>query len=262
MKFMQLGNGGAFNFKMSKSSFLFEKDDEYMLFDCGTDIFNRLMILNENETIDLKKLKTIFISHMDDDHIGSLRTLLYHQFFMLGIIPKVVCSEKLYPLLKTYLINICGHNGIVENYKKIYTRLFELFEVKAYKEISGIFNIDEIRNFHYQSGSGLIIKNNTEKLAIIISGDTIACEELLEDIKKANEDYTLVIFHDYSSWDQPDKQVHACKTNIEKEYPKDLYQNLNYYHNNEPFLCGWILVNNLDMVSSYKIINQNVLNIE
>jgi ribonuclease BN (tRNA processing enzyme) len=262
MKFMQLGNGGAFNFKMPKTSFLFELDEEYLLFDCGTDIFNRLMTLNEDELIDIRKLKTIFISHMDDDHIGSLRTLLYHQFFIHGIIPKVICSKSLYPSLKTYLVNICKHNGIIENYEKKYSRLFDLYEVKAYNEMSPKFNIDEIRNKHYQPGSGIMVKNSKERIAVIISGDTIACKELLEDLKKVNREFTLMVFHDYSPWDQPDKQVHACKTNIEEIYPEYLSQNLNWYHNNEPFLSGWIELSELIVVSNYKIINENQLNIE
>ena len=78
IKYKQLGNGGAFDYGQCNSSFLIESNNEYLLFDCGYSVFGELRKQDAdiNTTVDLAKLTTIYISHMDDDHMGSLKSLI------------------------------------------------------------------------------------------------------------------------------------------------------------------------------------------
>lgn len=257
MKFIQLGNGSAFNTKMTNSSFMFKKDEEYLLVDCGYSVFAKLDSMDESGGFDFKQLKTIFITHMDDDHIGSLRALMYRLFFEFNIVPTIVCDESIENLLKTYLINIGGHNGIVIDYKKQYKELFKLVTIEQYQEMNPVFSITAVKNKHYQPGSGICVHDKT--LSILITGDTIANQDTLEAIKIINIASDLIVFHDYSAWNSPSQQVHACKANLEKEYPKIIINNLNYYHNNKPYLSGWFEMKAPFMISHFNIMPKKLL---
>ena len=87
-----------------------------------------------------------------------------------------------------------------------------------------------------------IVDENKEKL-IIISGDTTAIETLEEFyffVKSNNPEIEIIVFHDYSNWDCPEKQVHMCKTNMEQTYNKKFINILNFYHNDDPnYIKEW-----------------------
>ena len=92
MRIRQLGNGGAFHFKQINTSFLISLDNyddgdvdngTKLLFDCGRNVVDKLDELAEKEEFNYSNLKYVYISHMDDDHIGSLKSLIYYMFFMI-----------------------------------------------------------------------------------------------------------------------------------------------------------------------------------
>ena len=96
MKIKQIGNGGAFNYKETNSSFLIENNRKYLLFDCGHSVYQKLRELEEASEISLKDLKAVYISHFDDDHIGSLKTLIYYQYFINNIIMDIINADVVY----------------------------------------------------------------------------------------------------------------------------------------------------------------------
>ena len=49
MKIKQLGNGGAFDYNQTNSSFLIELEtNDYLLFDCGYNVFSKLRELGDD----------------------------------------------------------------------------------------------------------------------------------------------------------------------------------------------------------------------
>lgn len=266
VKFKRIGNGGAFNWKMTNSSFLINcsmmdngsEKSSYLLFDCGYSVFPKLMELDENGEIDINKLSTIYISHMDGDHIGSLKTLIQYMYFMKNKIVRVVCGEKVFDDLYNHLFEI---NHVVENFQKVRTEIFQLesIEEKEWFLNNGVmFQAFEVE--HYQPAYGLKVFDPKEEINLIISGDTIPTRNILTILKDASMQMNgnpvdNIIFHDYSVWDNPELQVHSCDTALKTTYPPHVIDNLNKYHNNESFLSGWTKLDK-DIVSSYKIIKK------
>ena len=127
IKIKQLGNGGAFDYKLTNSSFLIQtKEESYFLFDCGYSVYAELRKQDEVGEIDLNKLKYIYISHMDDDHMGSLKTLIYYMFFILKKRVHIIAYDVVFKELQTYLSDI---DGVVENGVKIKDSLFNMIQI-------------------------------------------------------------------------------------------------------------------------------------
>lgn len=87
-----IGVGGAFSYELGNASVLVWDDlfDSAVLFDCGHTIFSdlRKKEVKENREI-ISKIDSVFISHLHDDHYGSLGTLLEYRFWALGKKTKV-----------------------------------------------------------------------------------------------------------------------------------------------------------------------------
>lgn len=277
IKLKRLGNGDAFNWRMTNSSFLIEsnserknnifgepdiiKESEYILFDCGNTVFAKLRELDENGEINLDKLTTIFISHMDDDHIGSLKSLIQYMFYIRKKSMHIVCGETLFDNLYVYLKEINNEliNYTIEGKTLFYIETHKNASIGRLNKTKLYFQVFEVE--HYQPTYGLKLFDPNGKVNLMISGDTIPSKNILnillhktigtEIVDNANK---TVLFHDFSSWDCPEMQKHTCNKALEKTYPKEVIENLNKYHNNEPFLSGWIKMDD-DVISSYKIIN-------
>ena len=94
IKVRVLGSGGAFNTEMTNSSFLIEIDDEVILFDCGYNVFTKLRELEATEPDIIQSIDKVIISHMDDDHMGSVKSLIYYRFYVLGLQTTLIIDEK------------------------------------------------------------------------------------------------------------------------------------------------------------------------
>ena len=231
INFIQLGNGSALNPGMTNSSFLVKNNKQYMLIDCGYNVFSELFT---NKDI-LNNITHICITHMDDDHIGSLRSLMYYLYFKQGIVPTIICDRSLEFQLKTYLLD---HTGVLKDYAKISTKLFELIALDTNFEFFFRFGnqnicINTFANKHYQPGSGFTISDPIQLSAVSITGDTIACNSIIDEYircKKGIRFTKYKMYHDYSNWNEPDMNVHACASNIANMYPKEMIDDLCFYH--------------------------------
>lgn len=235
MKIKQIGNGGAFNYKETNSSFLIENNDKYLLFDCGHSVYQKLRELDEKGEISLKDLQSVYISHFDDDHIGSLKTLIYYQYFVNQIVLDIIVAEELYHEMTLFLKYLDGYN---EDFQKVPAQLYDIYSICDYihTEYNGMM-LDKIQCNHHIPCFGLNITDENKERMIIISGDTTAIESLdyfYFSTKSNNPEMDIIVFHDYSNWDCPEKQVHMCKTNMEQTYNKDFINILNFYHNDDP----------------------------
>jgi ribonuclease BN (tRNA processing enzyme) len=94
-----IGTGGAFDFTSGNSSAVVRHCDKNFLIDCGNSVFSRLASLGMVSEID-----GIFITHLHDDHVGSLTTLLFYRRFVLGKgpIPIYVPSDAFRQLLTAF----------------------------------------------------------------------------------------------------------------------------------------------------------------
>lgn len=73
-----LGSGGAFHVARGNTSAYLELGGELILFDCGEDVFAKLV---KHELLEKKSRVHIFITHLHSDHIGSLGTLIAYLYY-------------------------------------------------------------------------------------------------------------------------------------------------------------------------------------
>lgn len=235
MKLYRVGNGSALNPKKTNSSFMVFGDKANMLIDCGYNVYQKL----EAEYKVNDKLKYIFITHMDDDHIGSLRALMYDLYFKHKTIPTIICCDDVYDKLKIYLKD---HTGVMKDGNKEPAELFTFISLlydRDYRidlnytlENDNKFSIRIFKNKHFQAGSGISIVNHKTMNGISITGDTIPCENIAEEFELMTtrcKKYTM--FHDHSNWNEPSMQVHACSDSLIKCYKPKMVSRLKFYHN-------------------------------
>ncbi|MFH0906567.1 MAG: MBL fold metallo-hydrolase [archaeon] len=73
-----LGSGNMYNSKLGNTSFILTNDQScrVLLFDCGRTVFS---ILKEKDYLD--KITDVFITHLHNDHIGSLEAIACYNHF-------------------------------------------------------------------------------------------------------------------------------------------------------------------------------------
>ncbi len=69
-----VGTGGAFDFAQGNSAALISFKGKKILLDCGHSVYPRLREKGLAGAIDY-----ILLTHLHDDHVGSLSTLIFHQ---------------------------------------------------------------------------------------------------------------------------------------------------------------------------------------
>ena len=250
LKLKALGTGGAFN--NSNSSFILYKnkndlkeitydESDNLLFDCGNLIFNKLLKLNY-------KVNHVYISHIHDDHIGSLTSLIFFNYYALGRKTYIYTAKEIQKKLKIYfeLMAVDFSYNIKGSIKDIKYEFRNEKDLENHlKKISLNKNNYLVKFIKGDHGSvenyGLSIKNIESKNKLIISGDTKANINILNDIKDSlNKEEKVTILHDYSFWDNVECNIHMCETDYQEFYLRSLkdYQDSNYkfifYHNEEP----------------------------
>jgi len=248
MKIKQLGNGGGFDFDKTNSSFLIQLDvDNYMLIDCGYNVMAELM---KNHKDLIQKIKYVYITHMDDDHIGNLKIFIQYRYFMLHEDTTVFARGRVFDDLTSYMhsdsfdINkeLIG-SEVVRNNMCILTNLFS--------KIEGKFDI-EIYATNTNHGAtqcyGIAIVSKHEFIPnsmIWISGDTKASNVIERHICNIMDEHNIdfnraILFHDKSNYNVATRSPHACDYDIDCEYSPEFKNNLIYYHTgNDDFKKDW-----------------------
>jgi len=100
-----IGAGGAHDVHLGNSAALLTWKGETFLIDCGFTVYPRLVEKNLVE-----KPQAVLITHLHDDHIGSLSAFLYHRHFLSGLPPMPVLAgtSALRDKLRTYLTYLMG----------------------------------------------------------------------------------------------------------------------------------------------------------
>lgn len=75
-----IGTGNFNNYLLGNNSAYFIEGDSLFLFDCGCDVFDKIHRYFDTE---FKRVKNIYvmISHVHDDHVGSLTSLIFHSYY-------------------------------------------------------------------------------------------------------------------------------------------------------------------------------------
>lgn len=242
MQIKQIGNGGAFNFKETNSSFLIKNKEvlgDLILFDCGHSVYQKLRELDESKDISLKDLKAVYISHFDDDHIGSLKTLIYYQYFINQIKLDILVASELEDEMQLFLRDL---DGYYEDFNKIYDDVYNIITIyDGDNEYNGLY-LTKIYCKHHIPCFGLAIYSHYSNKCFIITSDTRAIPRLDEYYFHLRDEYEIdvLVFHDFSNWDCPEKQVHMCKTDMIETYSEDFIKELNLYHNDDlNYFKGW-----------------------
>lgn len=238
MKVKQLGNnGGLGDPTQTNSSFLIDLHDdhsEYLLFDCGYNIMARLVKEEQDDPyFEIAKIKYLVISHKHDDHCGNLETLIYWNHFKNNVQMDIFVACE-------------GLAGTVKDTREIVDD-FKIIEAQTYGELSVVndgyftaiptkpgeaFSLLFVKAYHgAKPAVGVLI--SCDKRSIFISGDTKAFEDIEEFVDNHYREVDL-IFHDYSNWDDESKNVHACKTDYEREYSQKFKDKAIKYHTASP----------------------------
>lgn len=96
MKISFLGTGGAFDVALGNSSALVECAGTRFLLDCGHSVFPTLVNRGLADAFD-----AVLITHLHDDHVGSLSTLIYYVTIVLQrpqlviVVPSAAFEEEL-----------------------------------------------------------------------------------------------------------------------------------------------------------------------
>jgi len=229
LTFEIIGSGGAFDTDKLNSSFIIHsnEDDRKILIDCGYNIFPYIKEKSYH-------IEDILITHTHFDHIGSLESLIFYNYFEKGIQTNVYSGPKVVERLK-YILDV---NKLYYNGEIIPT---EICRIRNLDEVN-INKFETIEMNHIVTPSYGFIFKGTDVIGnpkyIVISGDTKASYNLakwIENIYK-KENAEIIIFHDFSDWDNPLENIHCCKSDFDKTYLPliEKYDNLKFifYHSN------------------------------
>ena len=238
MKVKQLGNGGGFDFDKTNSSFLLTCDkepNEYLLVDCGYNIMSALKALPD---IGIEDINSVYITHLDEDHVGNLQMFIQARYYLFGLETTVYCAYSLRDELYNYLqmINYSMIGG-----QMLKNDMFKILQLQDFKP----FRIQNTYCYHgNQKAFGLFA--NSDSHCVYISGDTKASKMIEDEVELKyrqvttnNEHRSIIKFHDFSNWDCVTRQVHTCKTDWEIEYSVEWQESCIKYHNNEEFNSEW-----------------------
>jgi ribonuclease BN (tRNA processing enzyme) len=211
-----LGTAGAFDFDKVSSSFLIRKEnDSLALIDCGHGVNN---VLKQRGLIG--QIEEVYITHTHFDHIADLEGLIYCRYFIYNQKTTIRSSVKILEELK----NIFGKRFDTEyfngehipahmvEYKDVgkccNCRPTEYPEECCFDVNHGTMNAVGFKFISYKHKDGYKNMDNV----VIVSGDTKACKSILDEIERATwADGKVIIFHDFSMFNNPAKNIHMCE---------------------------------------------------
>jgi len=220
MKIKQLGNGGGFDFDKTNSSFLIKSGETTILFDCGFNIMDRL---KSDETIDIENIDNVYISHMDEDHVGNLKMFIYWRYFNYKKVTNVICHTALVDTIRDYLKDL---DSELIGCNSEYAEMFNIYasSTQTKHKITDDISILLTNCNHGKVTTFGAIFYSFNK-SIFISADTKA-SKYIEEVSKDCD----LIFHDYSNWDFVTRNVHTCRTDFELEYSEEYKNKVVKYH--------------------------------
>ena len=178
MNIQFLGTGGAFDLEYGNSSAIINQDGENILIDCGFSVFPQLVKTGLIEHID-----KILITHLHDDHVGGLSSLVLYYYYKLNLGKvKILVPNQLF---KNEILNFLKSTTVYPE-----------------KYVSFSF-LDKSENIKYINTSNKHIKGMTSfgyvffdsGNTIVYSGDIASADTIFDWLKEGNINQATV-FHD------------------------------------------------------------------
>ena len=177
MEIKFIGTGGAFDLDLVNSSAIVEVNKKNFLIDCGHSVFPQIVKKNL-----LHKIDHVLVTHLHDDHCGSLSSLCIYFNFLTGRKMKIVFpSEDYKKELNNYLTHSLPHP------EKKYVEWVNMNELP---EISAINTFSK----HVQEMQTWSFVFEDEKTKIVYSGDLGDGDLLFKKVKQ--EGKKVIFFHD------------------------------------------------------------------
>lgn len=237
---LQLGNGGGFDFNKTSSAFLVRCNKTIVLVDCGFGIMDTLKTLEGGKYIE--DIDAVCITHMHEDHVGNLMSLIYYRYFVLDKKTKVMAGDiKIREALRVYL-DPCTSE--LKSGQVVFADMVDIAEVGRVQDL----RVEATPAFHpgIEATGFAFWRSENKSNTVIISGDTkanYALEEFTLMHARIYYDGSLAninVYHDFSNWNNVSQNVHACATDIATEYSAKFIARIKHYHTGEDFISKWM----------------------
>lgn len=194
-----MGTGGFADFKYGNSSAIVKLKDHEVLIDCGNVVYSTLRRKNLENSF-----KYVLITHLHDDHVGSLSSLLIHRFKFKGAGPINIIypDEEFKNELRALLTFSLGPNP---------EAIFNWIHID---EIDGIVAIDTFgKHIPGMRSYSYYFVEYDEILAY--SGDVANGDILYKELEKYSANRNITVFHEITFGDD-DIKVHTSYKKLEK----------------------------------------------
>ncbi len=189
-----IGTGGAFDIEYGNSAAIINCNKKKILVDCGHTVFPKLMQLNLVSEIDY-----ILITHLHDDHAGSLSSLIFYLHFFL-------------PQKKVQLIAPANFHQELIDYLNFSQK--NVLKFISIKNLPNFIQFIDTYNRHYPSMQTYSYIFSEQNEHIVYSGDLNDTSFLYHEVKKLNLEGNITIFHDVT-FHESAKTAHAYYKDIE-----------------------------------------------
>jgi hypothetical protein len=173
-----LGTGGAFEVDLGNSSAIVHHGSKHYLIDCGHSVFPKLVQNGLVASID-----GVFITHLHDDHAGSLSTLILYYSIVLqkGRLKLYVASPNHEEMLRAFLAHSLGNPD-------------ERVDFRPLTEIHGCGAIDTFgKHVEWMQTYGIYFTNGHTSIAY--SGDNGDPDYFFEELQRLDLP-KLTVFHE------------------------------------------------------------------
>lgn len=222
MKITFLGSGSAFCLNNYQSNILIEINNKRLLFDCGSDI---RWSLNE-QSLSIKDIDAIYISHLHADHIGGLENVAFVNYFSGRKIELFGNADIIKNLWDKSL------SGGLESLQTIDANLYTYFNAEIVF-MNGCFEFENqsfklVQTIHVVADCsivksfGLLFEVNNK--TVFITSDTQYAPSQLKDFIKKSD----IVFHDCETSDF-ESGVHAHYNDL-KLLSEELKNKMWLYH--------------------------------
>ena len=109
MKLSFIGNGSAFNIARGNNSAYYLEGNKILILDCGESIFERII---KSNILDKANEVFVAITHLHSDHVGSLPSLIFYNYYKKGIKTHIVSGPPQKDEELSHLLTISGVKGI------------------------------------------------------------------------------------------------------------------------------------------------------
>lgn len=160
-----LGNGSAFNTEFGNTSAYIKEDKTLLLIDCGETTFQKIKEINLLKGI--KNVK-VLITHLHSDHSGSLSSLIYYCYYIMGIKVKIY-NNSLQNDIEAFLSFQGNRKGV------------------HYEFLSNLEGIEEIETSHSEDLKSYGYYIRYKNKSIYFSGDSKSIPEKILKMFLDNE---------------------------------------------------------------------------